>query len=442
MSYRGWLSGAAVLLTIHCASALAATPPTVADFAGAWNVTAHFAEGSTSAVLTLASADGKITGSSAGLDSRSGFQLSYDGALEHGRLHLTVATKPPLGNSVGELTLEIKGGSLQGTGSLYRVPVTLTGEKPDDRPRTPKTYDYVPTRYYTNLSGANPPALRIGPGDTVRTSTIDANGLDEHGQWAGMPGNTQTGPFYVESAMPGDTLVVHLNRVRVNQNHATMVCWGLSPNALPAGTPPEAPNPCGFGWTLDSAVGLARPDEPGSRLKNFTVALKPMLGTIGVAPEANQSIAASDLGNYGGNLDYNRIAEGTTLYLPVYRAGALLTMGDAHALQGDGEITGQGLETSMAVEFTVSLIKGSTLGQPWAEDDQYVMVSGIGNSLGEALQSATSGMVRWLRDRYKLDMTDVAKVMGTSIQYDVAEIVDPRPHVVARLRKDVLAKIQ
>jgi amidase len=439
MSHHKW---AAALLILHGASSLAASPPSAADFAGAWNVTAHFAEGSTSAVLTLTAVDGKIKGSSAGLDTRSGFALAYDGTLEHGRLHLTVAIAPSSVNTVGELTLEIKRGSLQGTGTLYRVPVTLTGEKPDDKPHTPKTYDYVPTHYYTNLSGANPPALRIAPGDTVRTSTIDANGIDEHGQWAGMPGNTQTGPFYVEGAMPGDTLVVHLNRVRVNQTRAMMVCWGLNPNALPAGTPPEAPGQCGFGWTLDSTAGIARLAEPSARLKNFTVPLKPMLGTIGVAPPASQSISASDLGNYGGNLDYNRIVEGTTLYLPVYRAGALLTMGDAHALQGDGEITGQGLETSMAVEFTVGLTKGTTLGQPWAEDDEYVMVSGIGNSLGEALQSATGGMVRWLRDRYKLDMTDVAKVLGSSIQYDVAEIVDPRPHVVARLRKDLLAKIQ
>jgi len=75
------------------------------------------------------------------------------------------------------------------------------------------------------------------------------------------------------------------------------------------------------------------------------------------------------------NLDYTQIREGTTLYLPVYQAGALLTVGDGHAVQGDGEITGQGLEVSMDVEFTVDLVRDQLLDQPWAENDEFIMVS-------------------------------------------------------------------
>jgi acetamidase/formamidase len=78
-----------------------------------------------------------------------------------------------------------------------------------------------------------------------------------------------------------------------------------------------------------------------------------MLGCVGVAPHYNQALASSDLGFFGGNMDYNQIVEGTTLYLPVYKAGALFTVGDGHGLQEDGEITGQGFETSMDVEFSV-----------------------------------------------------------------------------------------
>jgi acetamidase/formamidase len=78
--------------------------------------------------------------------------------------------------------------------------------------------------------------------------------------------------------------------------------------------------------------------------------------------------------------------------MPVYQAGAMLTVGDGHALQADGEITGQGLETSMDVEFTVDLIKDQLLDQPWAENAEYIMVFGIGGSLSDALQNATAGL--------------------------------------------------
>jgi len=78
---------------------------------------------------------------------------------------------------------------------------------------------------------------------------------------------------------------------------------------------------------------------------------------------------------------------------------------------------------------------------PWAEDAEYVMFTGIGNSIDNALQAATAGISDWLKDRYGLDQSDIATVLGTSIEYDIAEIVDPRPHVVAKLRKDILAQI-
>ena len=103
-----------------------------------------------------------------------------------------------------------------------------------------------------------------------------------------------------------------------------------------------------------------------------------MLGCVGVAPPGYQSMRTVNLGVYGGNLDYSGLHEGSTLYLPVFQPGALLFIGDGHARQGDGELTGTGLETSMDVEFTVDLIEGQSLGQPRMEDDQFLMISGIG----------------------------------------------------------------
>jgi amidase len=132
---------------------------------------------------------------------------------------------------------------------------------------------------------------------------------------------------------------------------------------------------------------------------------------------------------------------GRQLYMPVFQPGAVLFVGDGHATQGDGELTGNALETSMDVEFTVGLIRGKSLGQPRSENDEYVMVSGIGGSLNDALQSATTGMARWLEDEYKLNPGEIAMVLGSSMRYDIAEVVDPQVHVVAKLAKNILARI-
>src|SRR6185436_19438761 len=115
------------------------------------------------------------------------------------------------------------------------------------------------------------------------------------------------------------------------------------------------------------------------------------------------------------NLDYNQIREGTTVYLPVNAPGALLFVGDGHAAQGDGELTGDALETSMQVEFTVNLVKGESTGMPRAENDDYLMSLGVANSLGEALQSATTELARWLERDYQLEPNDAAIVLGTAM---------------------------
>ncbi|MBI3665080.1 MAG: acetamidase/formamidase family protein [Acidobacteria bacterium] len=181
--------------------------------------------------------------------------------------------------------------------------------------------------------------------------------------------------------------------------------------------------------------------KPTDRLKNFKIRVQPMLGCVGVAPPGQQAFRSGNLGPYGGNMDYNQVREGTTLYLPVFQPGAVLFVGDGHATQGDGELTGNALETSMSVEFTVDLIRGKSLGQPRAENSEYVMISGIAGSLNEALRMATTGMSRWLEDEYKLSAGEIAMVLGSSMRYDIAEVVDPQVHVVAKLPKSLLAQI-
>jgi acetamidase/formamidase len=178
--------------------------------------------------------------------------------------------------------------------------------------------------------------------------------------------------------------------------------------------------------------------NPTERLKNYKVQLHPMIGCIGVAPSASQSFRAGYLGDWGGNMDYNQIGEGTSVFLPVNVPGALLFVGDGHALQGDGELAGDALETSMDVEFTVDVEQDTHMRAPRFENDGFVMTSGIGNSMQQALQEATSGMSRYLADRYKLNPAEIGIVLDTAMKYDIAEVVDPQVHIVAKLPRKAL----
>jgi acetamidase/formamidase len=429
----------ALLALMLAAWPTGARPPAADNWAGQWDVTAEFANGSASGALTLRRKGDSIEGSSGPLDEAQFFPLDIKGkpSGEGAELQLSHHGEP-----VGRLKVELRGGRLAGGGDLYGMPVTIRGVRPVAPGRAPVTHDFAPTLYHLQFSGRIAPALRIAPGDRVRTRTLDNEGRDRARKWRAMPGNPLTGPFHVEGAMPGDTLVVHLERVELNRDTAHMYSGTLSEKAVQGDHAQEAAPGWGRTWILDREKGTARLEKPGGRLGSLELPLRPMVGSIGVAPPLNQALFAGDVGFHGGNLDYRRHVAGATLYFPVWRAGALLSLGDGHALQGDGEISGQGLETSLDVEFRVELIKGKSLGQVWSEDKDYVMVSGVDNSLDSALQMATTGMARWLKENYRLNDSEVAALLSSAIEYDIAEIVNPRPHVVARLAKAVLAKIE
>ena len=194
-------------------------------------------------------------------------------------------------------------------------------------------------------------------------------------------------------------------------------------------------------WNLDRASGEATLDSPSEAMKDYSIPLRPFLGSIGVAPSRGDAIRSIRAGAFGGNIDYNRLTEGTTLYLPVFHPGALLFVGDGHAAQGDGELSGNALETSLDVEFRVDVIESASLRMPRAENSEELMASGIDGSFEGAFQSATTNMSRWLQEKYSLDRYELATVLGTAISYDIAEVVGAEYHIVARVSKTVLDKI-
>lgn len=308
-----------------------------------------------------------------------------------------------------------------------------------------ETHRFIAKEYYTTFSGAHPVALRIKPGDRVITKTIDSGGIDWEGTSLPYRGNPETGPFFIEGAEPGDIIAVKFDKIDVNRKTARsaslLAPYAADPAAINARIDREA-KPAN--WIIDKKRGVAYLDQPADQPINqpggIELPLNPMLGCVGVAPERKQAIATSTPGNFGGNMDYNGVVTGAKVMLPVYEPGALLFIGDGHARQGDGEVVGSGMETSMDVEFTVELVKNKKVAWPRLENDTHIMVLGSSRALLEALQHATSEMQRWLMADYGFTERGAQTFMGQAAEFDVANVVDPSFTMVAKIRKSMLPK--
>src|SRR5436190_19829987 len=304
-----------------------------------------------------------------------------------------------------------------------------------------ETHRFVPTKFYNTYSFAHPPALRIKPGDRVVTKTIDAAGTDWNGKSVASGPNPQIGPFYVEGAEPGDLLVVTLEKLETNRalaySSSLLAPYAVDPAAIAARVDREARR---VTWTIDKARGVARLDQSDVQPGGFELPLRPMLGCIGTAPARKEAIATTVPGAFGGNMDYASMGAGVRVMLPVNEPGALLFLGDGHARQGEGEVAGTGLETSLDVEFSVALVKKKTIGWPRIETDTHVMVLGSARPLLEAFQHATSELQKWLIADYGMTERGAQILMGQAAEYEIANVVDPNFTVVAKIRKALLPR--
>ena len=302
-------------------------------------------------------------------------------------------------------------------------------------------HHYIPHQYHNTL-GSHEPVLYIAAGDTIVTATADAWGFDAHRAQVAARSNPQTGPFYVEGAEPGDSLVLHLDRLTPNRSYgfsSVQVALNVVDPAyvprlprLSNGQRPDAE------WRVDVAAETATLVAPETRLGRLTLPLAPMLGCFGVAPAAGQAISSATSGPYGGNMDYRGFTAGVTVYLPVFVPGALIFVGDGHAVQGAGEIAGTGIEISFDVQFTVGLRKGKRIGWPRGENDTHIFTVGNARPLDQALQHATTEMLRWLEDDYGLDPLGSSILMGQCVEYDLGNMYDPAYTMVSKMAKRYL----
>jgi amidase len=380
---------------------------------------------------------------------------TFSGSVKGSQVMLTLTGAG--GEDMGKLTGKLSGDAGEGTGAiagLGRRGFAANGRAPVPQevswkltrelvpPAKPREINYNPTTFQAYYFAGNKPGIHIFPGDIVHTWAPDSGGADKNLKRVALGGDANIGPIYVEGALPGDTLVVHLLKIEPNRDTARQGSRIQQYAVMPAYNLAAKYDQRFDGeYKLDNATGIAVLSHPTDALKNFKVTMKPMLGCISVAPAGFEAFGGTHLGPYGGNLDYNGVVSGTTMYFPVFHPGALFGFGDGHAAMGDGEVTQTGLETSMAVDFTVEVIKGYQTQQVREEDNDFIISFGVAGSLQEALKVSTAQLATWIKHDYGLSDSEVALFLGAEMQYNVTELVDPEFDVVAKVPKSALAML-
>lgn len=301
-----------------------------------------------------------------------------------------------------------------------------------------ETHRFEPTVGYQTYA-VREPVLRVAPGDVVETQTLFSTFFVEpEGAWPG-----EVGPIYIEGATPEDTLVVEILRLRPNiDSGRSGTSRGFAVLTQTKNTPMlHEPVPDKFFlWRIDREGMTARLELPQSRLKQVEVDLVPMLGRLATAPSGEQAISGGVPYDFGGNMDTSLAREGATVYLPIFHEGAYFYFGDVHALQGDGEITGTGIETSADVTFRFDLIKGQKIEWPRLENDEFIMVAGSVRPLLDAFRIAHVEMVKWLEADYGFDRWEAMQLLSQVGEAQIANVVDPNYTIVSKFPKRYLPR--
>ena len=292
--------------------------------------------------------------------------------------------------------------------------------------------------HHYGWDNSNPPALTVAPGDSVEFAVVDASGgqLDPSSGVADVAAldfgkiNPVTGPVYVDGAEPGDALKVTIETFQPSG-------WGWTAIIPGFGLLADQFTEAALNIWKYEADGLAPAlYGPGGR-----VPLKPFCGTIGVAPGEAGLHSIVPPRRVGGNMDIRDLSAGTELYLPVEVAGALFSVGDTHAAQGDGEVCGTAIESPMSVALSFDLVKGANLAFPrydtagpvsrHFDEKGYHVTTGIGSDLMQGAKDAVSGMIDLLGTLHGLAAAEAYMLCSVCADLRISEIVDQPNWVVS-----------
>lgn len=291
--------------------------------------------------------------------------------------------------------------------------------------------------------GVAKPVATVKPGDIIDTRTFDCfvNKIRKPGDTLAMvPGdNPLTGPFYIEGAEPGDTLVVKILELTVDGDQgvgALAPGFGAlnSTNYTPMLHTP-VPEKIWF-YPIDRARNEATFTALDSKFST-RVPLHPFLGCLGVSPalESRSSVTPAE---HGGNMDAPEASAGNTAYFPVTQKGALLYLGDGHAAMGDGEIAGTAIEVPMRARLQVDVIKGQKIAWPRFENERQIMALGAYRPLDDALRIAFTELIGWITSETTLSQLDAYQLLSQVGRVHVTEMVDPNYVVIASVDKKFL----
>ena len=296
----------------------------------------------------------------------------------------------------------------------------------------------VADTFWNTLDHRHPVVARIKAGEVVFTRLLDAGARDWQNVQRAQPSNPMVGPIYIEGAEPGDAIAINFRKIRPSRGTAWSyyrlgyfsltgsAIEGLYPNVYKADLVRPGRSDLLI-WDVDTTRGTVKLREPVSAKHKLEFPMEPMLGVVGVAPAGDFAPTSGPSREYGGNMDFNEIREGTTLVLPVFHPGALLFMADGHALMADGEPTGAGLETSMDVEFSVDVRKKANVSGPRVITRDYIISVGSQaefiSTLDRGIQLATSDMVRWLTEEYGLEPWAAHMLIGAKGEYEVVTVM-------------------
>ncbi len=320
--------------------------------------------------------------------------------------------------------------------------------------QTPRTHDLPLTPqnvqqwgYYD--SGVKP-VLRIASGDALRVETMVAGGLGRL-RAAGIPESEipdslkavegaitergpgvhpLTGPVWVEGAEPGDVLEVRI------QNFEFLHPYGVTGFIPGSGTLPDE-----FPYSRFKLIRFDLDRGVANFAPGIALPLRPFFGSIGVAPSALvRRVSSGPPGPHTGNLDNKELVAGSTLYVPVHVPGALLSFGDAHAMQGNGEVTLTGLETSVRGTVQVLLRKDMRITWPRAETPTHFILMGLHPDLDEASQIATREMIEFLVATKGLSRDDAYILASIGMDLHVTQLVDGTKGIHAMIPKSIFTK--
>ena len=309
---------------------------------------------------------------------------------------------------------------------------------------TPKTVHWG---YY---DAALPPVLRIKSGDTVEirtamidspealersgvpSSQIDASHREIHEQvkQRGPGPHILTGPVYVEGAEPGNTLEVRIESATIAIPYAVnLFLPGL-------GVLPED-----FPYMYRKIIPLDKDRMIGHFAPGIDIPLRPFFGSMGVAPpDALGRIDSGPPWIHAGNLDNKELLAGTTLYIPVHARGALFSVGDAHAAQGNGEVSLTALETVLTGIFRLTVRKDQHVRWPVAETPTHYMTMGFDENIDLAIKIALREMIDLLAVRYHLSRPDAYLLASDAADFSITQLVDGKRGVHAMIPKSLFGR--